>query len=167
MGILYFKSKGEKISDDKLQKLIEVNMGRLYKFAYVYVKNEGDAKDIVQETVYKAFANIRKLNDTEMFNSWITRILINTAMDYLKKRNKFSYGSESELENYPVKDEIHVDLYDAVDNLQGLDKTVIILKYFEDYKIKDIATILEISESKVKNHLHSGLNKLRLELEEI
>lgn len=166
MGIWSLSRNGEKINDERLLSLIEVDKERLYRIAYTYVKNEDDAKDIVQETVYKAFVNIKKLKDLGAFKGWITRILVNSSMDFIKKRNKHSIVSDEILINYPSKDKDYVGLYDAIDNLYGLDKTIIILKYFEDYKIKDIAVILKISESKVKNHMHKALKELRVELQD-
>lgn len=163
MKFLNFEEKA--INDRKLLNLIEVDKERLYRIAYVYVKNEEDAKEIVQETIYKGFLNIKKLKEVEKFNSWITRILANTAMTYLKKKNRFAYESEEKLKKCYITDENYIDLYEAVDKLQGLEKTVIILKYFEDYRIIDIAMILDISENRVKNYLHKGLKNLRIELE--
>lgn len=163
--MLHFKS--DKVSDDKLLQLIEVDKERLYKLAYIYMKNEEDAKEIVQETVYKAFINIKKLKNIEAFNGWITKILVNSSMDYIRKRKKLVFIGEEKLQGMEATEKDYLDLYEAVDRLQGLDKTVIILKYFEDYKIKDIALILDISESKVKNHLNKGLKLLRVQLEDI
>lgn len=161
---MYFRNKENDINDDKLLKLIEIDKERLYRIAYVYVKNEDDAREIVQIAVYKAFLNIKKLKDINAFSAWITRILVNSAMDYLKNKNRFSYGSEEELNNLSHSDSDYIYLYEAIDKLRGLEKTIIILKYLEDYKIVEIAKILEIPESKVKNYLHKGLKLLRIEL---
>lgn len=166
MGIWNFKGHHKKINDERLLSLIEVDKERLYRIAYAYVKSEDDAKEIVQEAVYKAFVNIKKLNDVDSFRGWITRILVNSSMDFIKKRKKFTIVGEEALINFPSKDRDYIELYEAIDNLQDLDKTVIILKYFEDVKIKDIAVILEISESKVKNYLHRGLKALRIDLQD-
>lgn len=166
MGIWSFKFNQNKIDDERLLSLIEVDKERLYRIAYAYVKTEDDAKEIVQEAVYKAFLNIKKLKSVDSFNGWITRILVNSSMDFIKKRNRVTLVGEEVLINFPSKEKDYLELYEAMDSLPAMDKTVIILKYFEDYRIKDIASILDISESKVKNHLHSGLKKLRIELQE-
>lgn len=152
------------IDDEKLLNLIEVDKERLYRIAYAYVKNEDDAKEIVQEAVYKAFVNIKKLKTLDSFQGWITRILVNSSLDFIKKRNRVTLVTDEVLINSPSSDKDYLDLYEAMDNLPVIEKTVIILKYFEDYKIKDIAVILKLSESQVKNHLHSSLKKLRIEL---
>ena len=61
---------------------------RLYKIAYVYVKNEENALEIFQETVYKAYVSIKDLKEEKYFSTWITRILINTASVHLNKNKR-------------------------------------------------------------------------------
>jgi len=167
MNLNGFSKRSENINEQLLQKLIDVDKHRLYRIAYIYVKNEEDALEIVQEAVYKAFLNIKKLKEPEYFNTWITKIIVNSSLDYIKKRNKVIYfGEEEGLFGIGTKDNEYLDLYEAVDKLQGTYKTVIILKYFEDLKIKDIAKILELTESNVKNYMHKALNILRVQLKE-
>lgn len=167
MDLLTIKNKTYKVDDEVLQRLIEVDKQRLYRIAYIYVKNEDDALEIVQEAIYKVFLNIKKLKQSEFFNTWITKIIINSSLDYIKKRNRLIYISEEkELEKNAIEDMEYIDLYKAVDSLEGLYKTVIILKYFEDLKIKDIAKVLDITESNVKNYIHKALKQLRVDLKE-
>lgn len=167
MDLLTIKNKAYKVDDEVLQRLIEVDKQRLYRIAYIYVKNEDDALEIVQEAVYKAFLNIKKLKQPEFFNTWITKIIVNASLDYIKKRNRLIYiAEEKELEKNAIEDMEYIDLYKAVDSLEGLYKTVIILKYFEDLKIKDIAKVLDITESNVKNYIHKALKQLRVDLKE-
>ncbi|MEG0772484.1 sigma-70 family RNA polymerase sigma factor [Clostridium sp.] len=167
MGLLDIREKNDKVDGKLLQNLINVDKQRLYRIAFMYVKDEQDALEIVQEAVYKAFINIKKLKKVEFFNTWITKIIVNSSLDCIKKRNKLTYiEGQEELYKSGTEDIEYIDLYEAVDSLQGLYKTVIILKYFEDLKIKDIARILDISESNVKNYLHKALNRLRIELKE-
>ena len=63
--------------DESFEKLINSYKEYLYKTAFLYVKNEHDALDIYQETVYKAYINIQKLRNTKFFKTWIIKILIN------------------------------------------------------------------------------------------
>ncbi|MBM7693721.1 DNA-directed RNA polymerase specialized sigma24 family protein [Peribacillus deserti] len=53
--------------------------------AFLFVNNEGDALDIVQDTIYKAFISIKQLKEPKYFSTWISRILINTTLDFIKK----------------------------------------------------------------------------------
>lgn len=167
MSLLALKNTAKNVNEEVLQRLIEIDKHRLYRIAYIYVKNEDDALEIVQEAVYKAFVNIKKLKQPEFFNTWITKIIVNASLDYIKKRNRLIYiEEERDLDKNATEDIEYIDLYKAVDTLEGMYKTVIILKYFEDLKIKDIAKILDFTESNVKNYIHKALNLLRVELKE-
>lgn len=148
--------------------LINEKKENLYRMAYMHVKNSDDALDIVQEAIYKAYLSFEKLKDLKYFNTWITRIVINCSLDYIRKRKKLVFLEEnisSGEYNADNKEEV-IDLYNAVDKLKGNSKTIVILKYFEGLTINNIAEILDCPVSKVKNNLHRALNELRLELKE-
>ena len=86
-----------------------------------------------------------------------------------KKDKKIVYVEDNVLDYHlPVQeDEIRdIDLYEAIDHLSGPDKTVIILRYFEDMKIDDIAKLLGENKNTVKSRLYATLKKLRALLEE-
>ena len=70
---------------DAYGRLIVLYQEYLYKIAFLYMKNEQDALDLVGSTILKGFQNIRTLKKPEWFKTWLTRILINTAKDELKK----------------------------------------------------------------------------------
>jgi len=74
-------NKAKKGNEKAFQALIEIEKHKLYRIAYLYVKKEEDALDVVQETIYKAFISIKQLKDAAYFSTWITRILINTAIN--------------------------------------------------------------------------------------
>ena len=61
------------------------------------MRNEADALDIVQETVYKAYISIDKLKEPKYFKTWIIRILINTALTHIRKGSKIVYLEDREL----------------------------------------------------------------------
>ncbi|MBU5485305.1 sigma-70 family RNA polymerase sigma factor [Clostridium sp. MSJ-11] len=106
--------------------LIEIYKEYLYKTAYLYVKNQHDASDIYQETIYKAFISIHKLKKPEYFKTWITKILINNINDKFRKSSKVVLMDDNEyLTNcHDTIDTISsIDLYNAIDNLGGKHKT--------------------------------------------
>lgn len=156
------------LSKTEFCSLIEQKRDSLYRLAFMYVKNQEDALDIVHEAVYKAYISIDKLKDSTYFNTWITRIVINCSLNHIKKNKRtlnfseFSFGTVSKEEN---REEI-IDLYEAVDNLKDKYKTVIILKYFEDLTINSIAEIMDCPENTVKTYLHKALKLLRIQLKE-
>lgn len=143
--------------------LIKKNKEYLYKMAFLYVKDEQDALEVIHETVYRAFLNIEKLKKAKFFNTWITRILINVSIDFLKKKGKNEMLDEStpiRKEKCEISTEEKLDLYNAIDLLNDSYKTVIIMMYFNDMKIKDIAKVMEIPENTVKTYLRRAKQAL-------
>ncbi|EGT0696698.1 TPA: sigma-70 family RNA polymerase sigma factor [Clostridium perfringens] len=143
--------------------LIKNNKEYLYKMAFLYVKDEQDALEVIHETVYRAFLNIEKLKKAKFFNTWITRILINVSIDFLKKKGKNEMLDEStpiKKERCEISTEEKLDLYNAIDLLNDNYKTVIIMMYFNDMKIKDISKVMETPENTVKTYLRRAKQAL-------
>ena len=143
--------------------LIKNNKEYLYKMAFLYVKDEQDALEVIHETVYRAFLNIEKLKKAKFFNTWITKILINVSIDFLKKKEKNEMLDEStpiKKERCEISTEEKLDLYNAIDLLNDNYKTVIIMMYYNDMKIKDISKVMETPENTVKTYLRRAKQAL-------
>ena len=154
--------KAKKGNDKAFIKLMDEEKVKLYKMAYIYMKNEDDALDVVQETVTKAYVSIHTLKEEKYFSTWMMKILINTALEMLRKNQKLIPLNE-ELDKQMVgtwHDE-KLDLLQALEQLDEKYKTVILLKYYRDLTVKDIAIILECPEGTVKTNLHRGLQQLK------
>lgn len=152
--------------DDKaFEELMGQCKENLYRTAFSYVRNEADALDVVQETVYKAYISIDKLKEPKYFNTWITRILINTALTQMKKNSKIVYLEQNEMNKVMGTIESSVDeriyIWNALDSLEEKHREVVILKYFNDLTISEIAKTLEYPVGTAKTYLNKGLNKLR------
>lgn len=163
------KNKSIKTNCASFEKLLLQYKSYLYKVAYTYVKDKQVALDILQETSFKAWLNIHTLKDKEKFKPWITKILVNTALNYIKKESKVIYMEDENSIIYSEKSisiEEKLDLYDAIDLLKPKYKTVIILKYFDDMKIEDISYVLNIPENTVKSHLKRAKESLSSILKE-
>lgn len=162
------KVKLAKAGDDNaFYELINERKGTLYKTAFLYVKNKEDALDIISDTVYKAYISINKLKEPEFFNTWLTRILINNALDFIKKSRKVTALDENHsAESSNQNNEEILDLHKAVDKLNDKYKTIVILKYFQDMTLAEIAEVLKCPLGTVKTYLHKALEMLRIELKE-
>ena len=77
--------KAIKGNEDAFETLITNHSDKLYRTAYLYVRNKEDALDVLQETTYKAFISIHQLKSPEYFGTWLTKILIRTAYDRIKQ----------------------------------------------------------------------------------
>ncbi|BAH06985.1 sigma-70 family RNA polymerase sigma factor [Clostridium kluyveri] len=145
-------------------ELMKINKEILYKAAYLYTKNKHDSLEILDETVYKAYVSIKKLKEGKYFNTWIMRILINECINYLNKKKRVSLLGinianicKGSREDKNLEDRL--DLYKAIDKLDGKLKVVIILRYFEDLTVSQIADILECPIGTVKTHIHKAIKR--------
>lgn len=156
--------------DHAFSELMLINKSMLYKTAFTYVRNQENALDILSEAIYKAYRSIKKLKEPAYFKTWLTRILINCCLDYLRKNKDVSPYAADEISAVFTamekdKDE-SLDLRNAVAGLDEKYKTIIILKYFHDLTITEIAEVLGCPLGTVKTNLHKALKELRIELKE-
>ncbi|QUF83753.1 sigma-70 family RNA polymerase sigma factor [Clostridium butyricum] len=152
----------------KVEKYIIENREYYYRLAYSYVKNEADSLDVIQESIIKALISIESLKEIEKVKSWFYKIVIRTSIDYIRKNKKYNDMIDiSEIINNGKSDQYkNLDLYKALDELDETYKTIIILRYFEDMKINDIADILDENPNTVKTRLYAGLKKLKIDIGE-
>lgn len=160
--------KAIKGDDNSFTELISSRKEKMYRIAYSYVKNKEDALDVIQESVYKAYISIKKLKKKEQFDSWLIRIVINNSINLIRA-NKKSVNLEIEIEDskqgkYTIDEKL--DLHSALNSLDNKYKEVIVLKYFESLKFKEIASILDIPVNTVKTNFYRGLDKLKIDLKE-
>ncbi len=143
---------------------VKKNQEKLYRIAFSYSKNEETALDIVQEAITRALKNINKLKNEEYVKTWFYRILINECLQYIKKNKRIITCELQEIENKIVwNDSISldgIDIYKYVQSLNEKLKTVIILRFFEDMKIDEIAQITKTNVNTVKSRLYRGLEEL-------
>ncbi len=153
---------------DAYGELVRRNQEYLYKMAYVYTEKQQDALDVVGTAILKGYQNIRSLKNPQWFRTWITRILIRCAQDANKKLVYFSSIDEVEIpERYEgISLEESWDLRNAIELLPEKYRNVIILKYFSEMSVQEIAYILEIPAGSVKAYLSRGRDELKKYLKE-
>lgn len=165
---LHFARKAMHGNPDAYAWLITRHQEYLYKMAFLYMKNEQDALDLVGVTILKGYQNIRRLKKPQLFRTWITSILINTAKSELKKKD-FHDNIEDKKLSAPkssLSAEERLDLNDAVDKLQDKYRTAVILKYFSGFSIREIACIMKAPEGTIKAYLSRARGELKKMLKE-
>lgn len=166
MKILVEKAIGG--SRDALEVLLKEHYQQLYKTAYLYVKNEADALDIVQDAVIKIMNKIGTLQFPEYFTTWAVRVVIFTSLDHLKKHTA-CVGTVDEQVSDPeqsLSSEEQLDIYEGIKRLPQHLQEVTILHYFYGRKVKEISAILDEPLGTTKYKLHEARAKLRMYLEE-
>ncbi|EHQ87974.1 RNA polymerase sigma factor [Desulfosporosinus youngiae] len=139
-----------------------------YRLAYSYTKNPEDALDIVQESIYKALSSLHTLKDPHSMKTWFYRILVNTSLDFLRKQKNVEVMDEEFLESHlPEKEPAYpdLDLQEALAQVPPMYRNIIVLRFFEDLTIDEVATILDVNPNTIKTRLYTGLKKLRLKMQ--
>lgn len=138
------------------------------------VKDSSAAEDILQLTYLQAYQYIGSLSSPAGFLSWLSRIAYNNCMDFLKKSSRLS----AELSNALPVEQIDPDndrdpfdrafssvnhdfLMGILDELTVEHRTVLVLRYFQDLKIREIALIMGTSVGTVRSRIHYALKKLK------
>lgn len=150
--------------DDLIEERLIEGYNKYYRLAYSYVKNEADAKDIVQEGAYKAILKSDTIKNIEYIDTWIYRVMINEALSFIRK-NKYKYEELTEVSQISSDSYENIDLKRSIENLKEPDKTILKLRYFEDMKIEQIAEVINENVNTVKSRLYRTLKSLCLSLE--
>lgn len=142
---------------EKFISVVKDHQNLIYKICRSYCSNASDRKDLEQEILLQLWKSFKKFDGHVKLSTWIYRIALNTAISFFRnncKTNNTKFTVDAsiislpDLEYNPEKDENIAMLYHFIENLNELDKALILL-YLDDNKYKDIADILGISETNV------------------
>lgn len=135
--------------------------------------NISDSEDIVQETFVKCFLHIKDLKDPEGFKPWLFQILYRTAWGYVKKRKRET-PQEAPMENcqnfesscleHMMENEKIEAVQQAIRKLSEKYRAVIVLHYFSDLSVRDIAKVEGCFEGTVKSRLAKARKLLKISL---
>ncbi|MYL57576.1 sigma-70 family RNA polymerase sigma factor [Virgibacillus halodenitrificans] len=166
--IIELVKKARNGDSDAFIKAFQAHEGMLYRIAIVYMKNEHDALEVVQEAAYRSFKGISKLKDPHLFKTWITSITINCAKDLLKANNKNVSVNPDYIENIATVNEdipLSVALEQVMNQLNPEEKTIIILHFYCGYTFREISYQLDAPESTIKSLLYRSIKKLKRNIE--
>lgn len=109
--------------------------------------------------------NAGQVKDEKYIKTWLWRITMNTAVDATRKQSKFV--SDEQVAEEGREDHYEdTDVLNALEILDERERKVIILKYFEEWTIGDIAAMLKENPNTVKSILYRSLKKLKVKVEE-
>lgn len=157
----------------ELGRLMEQYGNSVYRMSYYILQNEQDAQDILQETLIKYMQKSPDFNSKEHEKAWILRVANNLCKDMLRFQKKNRYLSLDEIRE--IEDGIHTNIcleqYETKQSrlemithiflLNEKYKQVIYLHYYENYTVKEIASIIGITEAAVKKRLERGRKELK------
>ena len=147
---------------DAFMELIEENTQSMYKTAWAILQNEEDVADALQETIVKGFESLHTLRRPEFFKTWMMRILINTCLQIRKQRQRLlTFGDD--LPEMPVEDSYDTDsgFKELLDMVDEADRLLLTLYYADEFKVSEIAELLEMNVNTVKTRLSRAREKIR------
>lgn len=153
-----------KISEKQFDYVYNEYAKELYNIAYGYTRNRDDSIDIMQNAYVVLLESNKKFESNEHIKYFLIRVIINESLDLLKSANKKKVIRNNDfVVNFPEtkKEELPYDLSEIVNTLPEKYKTIIILHYYDDMKIKDISNVLKISEPAVKKRLERARNLIK------
>jgi RNA polymerase sigma-70 factor, ECF subfamily len=146
-------------------------LDKAYRLAWAILGDAQEAEDATQDAFASAWRNRNKLRDVEKLEAWLGRILINSCRDRLRRRNRDRAQALDPSCLPPVADHSEQassrdELARALDCLDPDHRIVVILRFWADLTVEDIAQRVGIAEGTVKSRLHHSMQLLRTALEE-
>ena len=143
---------------------IDEKSGMLFRVARSILRSTADCDDALQESVMKAWASRHMLREEKFFATWMTRILIRECRNIQRKQAKYALEADVEVQTKSEGEMSDTDLHAAVDALPEKQRLPLVLHYIEGYALKEIAAMLRLPVTTVRNRLYAARQRLRLEL---
>lgn len=157
------------------RQLVLEHSRRVYQLAYRLTMDEAAAEDVAQETFIKVYRKLPGFKQASSLRTWLHRITVNTAMDYLRRRSRQEVSLAPDdlppaveadaalcaLEQHEVRERTA----SLLRQLSPMERSALSLRHFEGYSIREICAALHIGESACKQAIFRAVKKLRVALE--
>ena len=166
----------ESIAGDEhaIEALLRQYETGVYRLALSIVDDASDANEVTQETFIAALRSLRNYQEKSSFKAWLYTIALNISRSHLRKRRIFGRLRETlkgifqvetqkppDLEDEIIQNEEDAAVWNSLNKLDERHRMVVVLRYFQDLPVAEIAEILSISEGTVHSRLHNAREKLR------
>jgi RNA polymerase sigma factor (sigma-70 family) len=159
---------------DALITLLREIEPHVYKTAYYMLNNEQDALDVAQEALIRVYTKINSYEEKAQFKTWVQRIVTNICIDKFRKvkpsvsmdEHEMTFSAETNVENEVISTYIAQDIQEAIEKLPEHHRTVVVLRYVEDFSYNEIAESLDLPINTVKSYLFRARKQLQILLQE-
>jgi RNA polymerase sigma-70 factor (ECF subfamily) len=157
------------VTKERLGEIILASERQMYATARSILQNDTDCADAIQETIVKAFSHITELRQEKYAKTWLMRILINESHNLLRKNSRIvsleDYAGAEEAK-MPEKQD-YSDLYKAMQQLNEELRMTVVLYYMEEFSVREVAAIMEVSEGAVQKRLARARAQMKKKLQEM
>ncbi len=175
-GLIVQLRNGDKSAFDEFYKLTSP---KAYFIALKITRNEHDAEDVLQESYIKALEKLDEIDVSQNAMNWFFKIVSNKSKDLIKSNTPVVFESEDEnfFEDIPEdkaefcpeenlnQEELRLEVMAAIDELTDEKRACIMMMYFGEMSVKEIAESIEVPESTVKNRLYTARKDLKTRFE--
>lgn len=152
-------------------RLVAERGDALTRYAYLISGSQDDASDLVQDALVKTFGRLRNGYTIASAEAYVRRAILNTYLDSGRRSSRWRkiahLQAEPELrEPSDTQTESRLDLRGELMKLTPRERACLVLRYYEDLKVDDIAEWLDISPGAVKRYLSDGLAKMAIRLKD-
>lgn len=174
--------KVKKGDQSAFEDIVVLFQSKIYQHCYRMLGNAHEAEDVAQEAFIRAYVNIHSYDDSRKFSTWLYRIATNLSIDRLRKR-KPDYFLDAEIKGTDGLDmysqlatdarlpeeevqgmELEKMIYQEIANLPPIYRSIITLRYLEEFSLKEISEIMDLPLGTVKTRIHRGREALRKKL---
>ena len=172
---------------DAFEYFVRRYQHRITRVAFRLLRDAGEADSAAQESFLRAYQNIREFREGSTFETWLTRICINWCKDRLKRRRLVLYfhqaprdhedddgrphdmapSGDPSPERWALSREIRERLRQAMTALSPRQRTIFVLKHFEELSIPEIAEVMGLDVGTIKSHLFRAAHKMRERLADL
>lgn len=152
----------------KIEQLIHTYGDYLFRVAFIYTKDERAAEEVVQDVFMKFYQTSHRFDERSSIKTYLTKMTVNRSHDYLRswKHRTFSLleqltGTSRGADYRVMQKEERGEITNAVLRLPVKYREVLLLYYYEDLKVNEVAEFLQVPISTVKTRLQRGREKLK------
>jgi RNA polymerase sigma-70 factor, ECF subfamily len=153
---------------EAFEELVRRLQRQVYGFAFQHLRDFAEAQDLTQEIFVKLYRNLARFDSTRPFEPWFWKLATNTTINYRRKRVPAPTDQELELTAEPADKTQHdPTLVDALAQLDPAYRLPILLHYYADLSLEQVAASLGVTLPAVKSRLHRARALLRNSLAEL
>ncbi len=164
--------------EESFRALVERHSRAIFRVAFGMTRNEQDAEDVVQETFMRAYRAMAQFENRADVGTWLYRIGVNCALDYLQSRHRHAAGREP-IDSVATRDsralratdplpdrivfgsEIQKQIARSLGELTPRERAAFVLRHFEGCAIEEVAQILNVRADAAKHTIFRAVKKLR------
>jgi RNA polymerase sigma-70 factor (ECF subfamily) len=157
--------------DEAFAALTRRHIDAAYRLAWAILTDDVDADDATQDAFALAWRNRRSLRDQARFDAWFGRILVNVCRERLRQRARartrpLAESDERSMADFSAQTSSRDAISRAMTRLDADHRIVVVLRYWADLTVDEIAERLDVPPGTVKSRLHYALRSMRPRLED-